>query len=103
MRDRRMALGVVRVLEIRGALQVDVLVQRAAAGDVQHLAAAADAHQGLVFFDAQARQLEFEHVALVVDVAAVILDLLAVKIWMDIRSAAQQHAVHGLEQFGFLV
>jgi hypothetical protein len=96
-------------------LVLDVLVQRAAAGDVEHLRAAADAEVGDVALEAAACEAELDGVLLVVGggVARVQaphgLELLRresaggvvgglVERRVDVLALAEEHAVDGLER-----
>lgn len=93
-----------------GQLLVDVLVESAAAGDVEDLRTPADAQEGYVAFEAELGEVELDGVLLPVDggVAGVKppdlvhvlggqVHLRLVERWVDVLPFAEQDAMDGLE------
>ena len=86
--------------ELGLAVALDVLVQRAAAGDVERLRAAADAEQRHPHGVGGARQLELEAVELRLGRAELLVRAGAVGGGVEVRPAGEADAVEAVEQRG---
>ena len=88
------------VLDVHAALVlgVDILIHGAAGDHIQHLESAADAEHRLIHRDGLLHQRDFQRVALRRQSAAAVQQLLPIQSRVDVRSAAEQHAVHPLQQ-----
>jgi hypothetical protein len=92
MRDGPRRFGE-RVIQAVGHLGRDVLDERAAASDIQHLDAAADRKDRQIRLRRQARQLQLEVVAAGLRRIEQLLGRFPVGRWEDVSAAGQQNPV----------
>ena len=80
-------------------LGVDVLVQSSAGCHIQHLKTSANTQNRFVHLDCLLHQWNLQRIALGSQCAAAVHQLFAIQTRVDVRSAAEDHAIHMVEDF----
>ena len=100
-------IGTVKILVVLNALalhlRMDVLIELATKGCIQHLYASADSKNRYLSVDGKARNQEFLHITLVVNAVELHNRFLAQQKRIDIATATQKKSVNTVEQFAQII